>query len=107
MERAAEELGYSANLRYQQKLRKYAEKCISEGIKFIPIICETTGGWHEEAVAVLKGLAVALARATGGDEREVVQHMFGRLSVLLQRDNATLLLNRQPSQVPSVLDGYL
>ena len=71
------------------------------------MVVETIGGWHEEAVAILKRLGQALARATGGDEGEVTRHMFGRLSILLQKDNATLLLNRIPAGIRAEVDGSL
>ena len=76
------------------KLSKYKDRCLTEIIKFCPIVCETTGARHREAEKTLKRLGQALARATGGDEKEVVSHMFGRLSVLLQRDNGMILLEQ-------------
>ena len=66
---------------------------------------ESLGGWHDEAVRVLKKLGVALARATGGVEGEVVRHMFARLSVLLQKDNAALMIHRIPTSVAAEIDG--
>ena len=71
------------------------------------MVCETTGSWHREAELNLKKLGQALARATGGDEGEVVRHLFGRLSILLQRDNGMLLLNRIPTVTAPEVDGYL
>ena len=94
-------------MRHQQKLAKYGDRCLAEGIKFCPVVCESTGGWHREAVSILKRIGSALARATGGDESEVIRHMFGRLSVLLQKDNSMLLLNRRPSVNEPEVDGYL
>ena len=105
--RASVEPGYALSYRHEQKLSKYGDRCLTEGIKFCPVICETTGAWHREAEQTLKRLGQALARATGGDEKEVVSHMFGRLSVLLQRDNAMLLLNRIPTVTNPEVDGYL
>ena len=46
-------------------------------------------------------LAKALGRATGKDEDEAVQ----RLSVLLVKGNAALLLNRIPSHPLPEIDG--
>ena len=80
VQRAAVEPGYALDMRHNQKMTKYADKCLNEGIKFCPLVVETTGAWHHEALKVLKRLGQALARATGGDEGEVVRHMFGRLS---------------------------
>ena len=41
-------------------------------------------------------LGVALARQQGQDEREVVHHLFQKLSLVLMRGNAQLLVNRVP-----------
>lgn len=90
------EPGYALRARHQYKWSKYGDKCLAEGIKCCPLVVETIGGWHEEAIAILRQLCQALARATGGEEGEISRHMFGRLSVLLQRDSATLLLKRIP-----------
>ena len=62
---------------------------------------------NEDAVKLLKKLGVALARATGGDDAEVVRHFFGRLSVLLMKDNGNILLNRIPTTVEPSVDGYM
>ena len=102
--RAATEPGYALTLRHQQK---YGDACLAEGIRFCPMIVEALGGWHVEAVKILKKLGVALARATGGDEGEVVKQLFGRLSILLQKDNSILILNRTPTTVNAEIDGYL
>ena len=107
VQRAAVEPGYALRYRHDQKLSKYGDRCLAEGIQFCPVVCETTGSWHGEAEQTLRRLGQALARATGGDEKEVVSHMFGRLSVLLQRDNSMLLLNRVPTVTQPEVDGYL
>ena len=36
-----------------------------------------------------------------------MKHMFGRLSVLLQKDNSMLLLNCTPSVTEPEVDGYI
>ena len=64
--RAAVEPGFAANMRHEQKLAKYGDRCLAEGIKFCPIVCESTGRWHREAVSILKRIGQALARARGG-----------------------------------------
>ena len=79
VERAAEEPGYALTLRHQQKWSKYGEAYLTEGIKFCPLVVEAHGGWSENAVDILKSIAQALARGTGGDEGEVTRHLFGCL----------------------------
>ena len=58
---------------------------------------ETTGGWEEGAAALIKKLGKALARASCQEEGEVIRHLFGKLSILLMRTNASLILNRVPN----------
>ena len=70
-------------------------------------MCETSGAWHPEREALPTILGVFLARATGGEEGEVVCHLFSRLSVLLMRSNASLLLHRVPSINRADVDGYM
>ena len=40
--------------------------------------------------------AIALARQSGEDEDQTVRHLHQRLSLLLMRGNAALLINRVP-----------
>ena len=87
---------YALELRHKQKWAKYGEACKAEGIHFCPAVVEAHGGWHPEGEVILKKLADTLAKATGADSTEVTRHFFGHLAVLLQKDNATLLLNRVP-----------
>ena len=107
--RAAEELGYAAQTRYAQKWAKYGDLCQAEGIAFQPMPIEVLGGFHEASARFVKGLGQALARSSGQEENEVVRHLFGRLSVLLQRGNSQLALNRLPQGHPneSHVDGVL
>ena len=65
------------------------------------------GGWHGETVAQVKKLASAQARQTGEDRSEAIRHLYQKLSVLLARGNAALLLNRQPSFPSPDIDGVL
>ena len=44
---------------------------------FQPHVVETFGGWHESAIALIKKLGQAVARAGGQEENEVVRHLFG------------------------------
>ena len=107
IQRAAEEPGYAIQMRYDQKLRKYGELCRAEGIVFQPLVVETFGGWGDSAVEVLKKLGQALGRASGQEESEVVHHLFGRLSMLLQKGNCSLLVNRIPVHPEPHINGAL
>ena len=54
------------------------------------------GGWHPDAKKEVKKLGAALARHTGQEEGVAVSHLWGRLSILLQRGKAAILGNRNP-----------
>ena len=58
---------------------------------------ETLGGWHSKAVDQIMMLAEAQVR----DEDEARRHLFQRLSVLLVKGNAAILLNRKPLPPPA------
>ena len=79
--------------------------CENEGMGFKPLPVETMGGWHEDALEQIRKLGQALARASGQEEAEVVHHLFQRLSVLLMRGNAALLINRVPAFPNPEVDG--
>ena len=103
--RAAVEPGYALQYRYGQKWLKYGEVCAAEGISFQPLPLEVLGGLHDLSVLTVKKLGEALARAGGQGEQEVVRHLFGRLSVLLMRGNATLILSRVPKHPDPHING--
>ena len=105
VEKAGTEPGHALRQRHQKKWRKYGEACQAEGMSFQPVALETLGGWHEGGVAVVNRPGQALARATGQEEGEVVRHLFRRLSILLVRGNAALLISRIPSHPQSYIDG--
>ena len=55
----------------------------------------------------MKKLASAQARQTGEERSEVIRHLYQKLSVLLARGNAALLLNRFPTFPSPDIDGVL
>ena len=62
---------------------------------------ETLGGWHDQSVLQVKKIGSALARHTGQEDSVTIQ----RLSVLLAKGNAALLLNRIPLFSQSEVNG--
>ena len=74
-------------------------------MKFVPLPMETLGGWHEVTVQEVKKMGSALARHTGADDSDTQRHLVQRLSILLIKGNAALLLNRVPNFPPSSIDG--
>ena len=72
---------------------------------FIPMPVETLGDWHEQSALQVKKIGSALARHTGQEESEAIRHLAQRLSVLLAKGNAALLLNRSPTFPSPEIDG--
>ena len=105
--RAAREPGYALEMRRNQKWNKYGEACKAEGIEFYALPVETTGGWEEGAAVIIKRLGQALARATCQDEGECIKHLFGKLSILLMKSNASMILNRVPVHPAPGTNGEL
>ena len=68
---------------------------------------ETCGGCEEGAMQDIKKLGQALAGATCQDDSEVIGHLFGKLSILLMRDNVRMILNRVPVHPHSSINGAL
>ena len=89
--------GHTLNLAFNEKCRAYHQACESAGVTFLPLPVETLGGWHAAAVDQIRKLARAGARNMGKEEDEAVKHLFQKLSVLLVKGNADLLLNRIPA----------
>ena len=104
---AATTAGAALEAAYRRKMTQAAEAVRREGMVFVPMPWETLGGWHEQTIAQVKKLASAQARQTGEDRSDTIRHLYQKLSVLLIRGNAALLLNRQPSPPSPDIDGIL
>ena len=70
------------------------DNCRSQGIHFQPLVVETFGGWDKDALSFLKTIAHQAARRWGRNNALEIKQFFQRLSVALQRGNASLLINR-------------
>ena len=92
--RGAEEPGYAASLAHNRKVRQVGAICSSNGIRFEPIAVENLGGFTESATRIITKIARDKAIRAGLDINKTVSSTFKMLSVLLQRGNAQLLLNR-------------
>ena len=66
---------------------------------------ETLGGWHEVTVREVRKIGSALSRHTGGEEGEVIRHIVQRISILLIKGNAALILYCVPSFPQPYVNG--
>ena len=84
---------------------KYFRDCDREGIQFFLVLVEALGGWHTEAAATVSKLTRQLASHTWREEEGTMRYLFQRLSLLLMRGNAALIMNRTPFHVAAEVKG--
>ena len=92
--RASEIAGAAIEMRKRSKVRDHFDNCRAEGIHFQPLVVETFGGWDKDALSFLKTLGHQAARRWGRNNALEIKHFFQRLSIALQRGNASLLIGR-------------
>ena len=77
------------------------EECTQEGIEFVALPMEVLGGFSSKSIEIVNKLGRQLARQTGKEESEVINHTFQRLSIYLMKANAALMSARLPyTQLP-------
>jgi hypothetical protein len=74
--------------------RDTAARCVAQGIKLIPMVVETFGGWGPAARAVLGTLAHTTAQSTGIPHSIATGQLYEALGVRLQRANARAIISR-------------
>ena len=105
--RSAVEEGHGLLTAFNTKWRRYGELCEAESLLFYLFVLDTFGARHTRAVTETKKLGQALTRSTGQSDSETISHLFQRLSVLLTRGNAILMVNRAPPTVHPYINGVL
>ena len=105
VQQAAVTPGYALTKSFERKVAKHGESCQQAGVCFTPLPFETLGGWHDSTVCEVKKIASSLSRHTGSSEGETIKHVIQRLSILLIKGNAALLLNRFPTFPSPSTDG--
>ena len=105
LHQAATTPGHALSRRYEEKVRKHGAGCSQAGIVFTPLPMETLGGWHDKTVEEVKKMGSALGRQTGAEDSDVISHLIQRISVLLIKGNAALILNRIPTFPHPSTDG--
>jgi hypothetical protein len=69
-------------------------ECAAQGVAFLPMVAESSGGWGADGLKVLRRLAKASAAKTGGDESVAVGQLLQRLCVTIRRAKARAVLRR-------------
>ena len=101
LHRAAVTPGAAIEMRKATKNSQHFDHCRSQGIDFLPLVVETFGSWDSDAVKCLKDMARHCARRWGKNNPDEIKHFFQRISIALQRGNASLLIERdvEPNSV--------
>ena len=94
LHRAVDSAAAAIDMRKSSKKHAHFDNCHSQGIFFQPLVVETFGGWDKDAVQFLKDIARLDARRWGKNDAIEIKQFFQRLSIVLQRGNAALLINR-------------
>ena len=70
------------------------EDCLRQGISFIPVVGETSGGWGPSAICTFKALAKAAAQSEE-EWQEIFKQHLGLVCTAVRRANARAVLRRQ------------
>ena len=87
VEKAAEQPGAALTHAFDRKQRQSFEDCKAEGVHFSPLPVETLGGWHPQAISIIRKLGRQLARQSGRQDSEVIAYTFQQLGVLMMKGN--------------------
>ena len=90
----------AAALLYEQHKRVYLNteaECAQQGVLFIPLVAEYTGGWGPSGFATLQKLARIAGQRWGRDQEASLSHLLERLSVAIRSAHARAVLRRAGS----------
>ena len=104
MQRDASSRQLAAAMAYEaEKLedRNTAQRCAAQGLKLIPMIAETFGGWGPAAQGFFNSLAKASAERSGVDVSRGTCQLYLSMGIKLQRANARAILARTATATTS------
>ena len=81
-------------VREKKNDRGTAAKCQQFGLKLVPMVVESFGGWGLQAQEAFKVIAGELASQQGSSFGKTLDHMYQGLSIKLMQANARSLLTR-------------
>ena len=79
---------------YKRSYLNTAQLCLHQGLSFVPLVAETTGGWGPSGMCTIKAMARAAAARSGSDEHIVRELWLQKLSVAMRRANGRAILRR-------------
>ena len=96
---------YTLEMAKREKYRRYGPPCEQENVVFIPLPAEVLGGWEDTAAKEIGLIGKALERQTGQEEGQGVRHLFQRLSIAIQKANATMWIGGEPDPAEDSVTG--
>jgi len=90
---AATDSGEAARRYSTSKSSRYEAECAAAKVVYVPMVCETYGGWTQDAVELLETISDRATRREEAKQSTYRREFFQHLSVSLQRNNA---LKRDP-----------
>ena len=82
-----------------------AQSCAAQGLTFVPLVAEPSGGWGPSGVTALRRLARAVELRTGEHRAAVGARFFQQLSVAVRRASARAILRRAGAEEMGVPDS--
>ena len=70
--------------------------CSQQGITFLPIVAECSGGWGEDSLKSLRHLARVSADRSGRQRSHVLTELLQSLCILIRSAKARAVLRRAP-----------
>ena len=68
--------------------------CANQGLAFVPIVGEPSGGWGPSAMCTFKAFARAQSVVTGQDAAQILAAELQQLCTVVRRANARVVLSR-------------
>ena len=88
----------AAQAAHDNKLKKALKACEEEGLQFVPLAWESTGGATETVHKTL-GKWMGLENSRGGYPLDIIRRtLYAQISCCLQRHLAQAVIDRQPER---------
>ena len=86
---------------YEAHKRSYLDteaECTQQGVTFIPMVAESSGGWGPDALKTLRQLAKTSSSRARTDEDTTMGHLLQSLCVTIRSAKARAVLRRAGNQ---------
>jgi len=103
-----ENIGKIAKKGYDIKIAKFKAPCEQRGYLFYPIAFESTGGIVPESIGALKTFCNRVCSGTITDPKTSFKTLMKRISTVLQKQNAKMIIDRLSPLTPAqTMDSLL